>query len=209
LPKELSKEIKNELLEAVEKLPLQRYRSYIELCDEKARLRNIVAYSLLIRVLRDYDIDINISDFSCHKNGKPYFKNSNVKFNISHCDDVIAVAISDDEIGLDVEKIKVVNSNLINKVYSVQEQKTNAEKLLDEDFFCKTWTIKESYVKRDGQGLNIEPSSLSFNLNLDLNKLNDNYINTIKLNDFYLSVCGNQKAYQIQEITIEQLYNLN
>ena len=72
-------------------------------------------------------------------NGKPIDKNG--KFiSISHSSTLVAVAIGDNEVGIDIELIKPFNENLINKVFSLQEKEQYQKG--DIDFFFKIWVNK-------------------------------------------------------------------
>ena len=61
------------------------------------------AYSLLFKMLDYLDLSVNISDICCSDNGKPYIKNSKIRFNYSHSKKYIAVAIGFVEVGVDIE----------------------------------------------------------------------------------------------------------
>lgn len=104
--------------------------------------------------------------------GKPYLKNiSNLFFNISHSGNWVVVAISDKEIGIDVEKIKRINIRIAERFFSNSENEflkglKGAEK--DKCFF-DLWTLKESYLKLLGKGLTKSLSSFS------ILKHNDNF----------------------------------
>jgi len=198
---------KKDIFESSKNLPLKRFQLYLSLEDQQAQIESLISYLLLIKALEDNNFLTTNLGFSYHRSGKPYFTNSNVKFNISHSEDIIAIAIDNEEIGLDVEKIEEVNANLISRVYSEQEKEIYKEKLLDSDFFFKTWTIKESYIKFSGIGLNADVTQLTFDLNSNQNKYEDKFINTVKINDFYLSLCTKKKEYQIRKISLEQLFN--
>lgn len=208
IPKALSNEEKCNILSRAINLPPQKYKAILELSDETAKMQSIISYFLLLRILKENKIKIENTDFTYENNGKPYFTNSKIKFNISHSENTIAVAISNSEIGIDVEKIRKINPNLIKWVYSEKEQKKYFDKILDINFFYKTWTIKESYAKFNGSGLNIDFNSLSFDLELKSIKFHDIIIETYKIEDFYISICSKSKKIQIKKYDFEQLFTL-
>ena len=207
LSKKATLNAKNKIFQQKDKMPTKRLEAYTELDDETAKLHNIISYLLLKKILTDNNIEVDESSYNYSKDGKPYYENSNINFSISHSEDMIAVAIDDNELGIDVEKIKEVKNNIIDRVYSKEEQKLYSEKLLDDSFFCKTWTKKESFAKSSGKGMNIDFDSITLDLESDFNEIKDYYINTIKLKDAYLSICGKTKEYDINEINIEQLFD--
>ena len=194
-----------EILKIAEKMPLKRYQTFLQLDSDLAKGQNVVAYLLLSKILREKNIDIHNLDYSYRASGKPYFKNSLLKFNISHSDVMVAVVVDSFEIGLDIEKIKPVDADMLDYVYSKQEQKNYHQMLLDEEFFCKTWTLKESYAKYKGQGLNIDFSSLTFNLNRNFLKKDNVFINSFKIADYFLSVCSERKQVEVQYLEFKDL----
>lgn len=70
---------------------------------------------------------------------KPYFKYSNLNFNISHSDKIIGVAFSKDELGLDIEKVKQRNYTQIAK-----RMHFDCNNLKE---FYKCWTCFEARYK--------------------------------------------------------------
>ena len=108
--------------------------------------------------------------------GKPYFKNyPDFKFNISHSATIAICAVSDTEIGCDIELIRDINLNIARKVLSKEEQRAfenedrfDLEKSSDSKpfdrklkLFYTIWTAKESMAKALGRGLGIDFSSFS------------------------------------------------
>lgn len=80
--------------------------------------------------------------------GKPYFPWEGApKFSISHSGDYAAVAYSDREVGLDIQRVQELKSP---RIYDRVLHKSGKEK--KEDFFF-LWTAKEAYVKCTGEGL--------------------------------------------------------
>jgi 4'-phosphopantetheinyl transferase len=205
LAEKLSEKEKNKIFKYADKLPEKRYEAYLELNDELSKIQNIIAYLLLSKILIDDGISLENLEFAYGDNGKPCFNDCNIKFNISHSKNVIAVAIAATEVGIDVEHVKAVDKRLINRVYSQKEQDFYHCKLADQDTFYKIWTIKESYSKTIGLGLNVDFTELSFDLESDLNRIDNLFIHSMRLDDFYLSVCSDQKNIELRKITIEQL----
>ena len=105
-------------------------------------------------------IEILIGD-----NGKPHIKNCEIHFNISHCEDVVVCAFSDEEIGIDIEKIRPISLNIIKRFYSEKEQKyvlghsptqKDFQKCEDEEIlerFYRIYTLKEAICKKSGIGI--------------------------------------------------------
>ena len=123
--------------------------------------------------------------------GKPYFKNyPDFKFNVSHSGTIAICAVSDTEIGCDIELIRDINLNILRKVLSKEEQRAFENKdsfglekssdcnSLDRKLklFYTIWTAKESTAKALGRGLSIDFSGFSV-----LDKGYDKVINKEKL----------------------------
>ena len=79
--------------------------------------------------------------------GKPY--KAGEFFNVSHSGDFAVIAVSDKEVGVDVEKIRDIKSAVIKRAFSENEK---AFILSPKDFY-KGWTLKESLLKCIGCGL--------------------------------------------------------
>ena len=72
------------------------------------------------------------------------------EISLSHCDDVVAVALSLLPVGIDVERIRPVRSSLAKKTLceSEYEQFCALDKNEQPSFFIKKWTQKESLFKQ-------------------------------------------------------------
>ena len=54
--------------------------------------------------------------FELGLHGKPYVKNLDVEFNISHSDEMVVCAISDNSVGIDIERVKPIGVNILRRV---------------------------------------------------------------------------------------------
>lgn len=134
--------------------------------------KDISSHDLLEKVLTKYKIkpELVYNEF-----GKPYLKNNDLYFNISHADNYIILVISEKEIGIDMEKI-TMKPRVMERVCTPDEQKL----IKSPDDFTIMWVKKESYVKFLGVGL-------SYGLaNVDTLK-NPNF-QIIKYRDYYISI---------------------
>lgn len=88
--------------------------------------------------------------------GKPYSAaRPEIYFNMSHCETACACVTADREVGIDVERRFAFRPSLARRVCTEQERllmerlsEAEQERLLQ-----VLWSMKESYVKRDGRGL--------------------------------------------------------
>ncbi|WP_420574957.1 4'-phosphopantetheinyl transferase family protein [Kordia sp.] len=87
---------------------------------------------------------------------KPYFKNSDVRFNISHSGDIVICGISEtEEFGIDIEVMDAITiddfkmqmtDNEWLKIYNASNQQVA---------FYEYWTQKEAVIKAQGKGMSI------------------------------------------------------
>ena len=95
--------------------------------------------------------------------GKPYFEGSeDVFFNISQSGRFVSLALSDEDIGFDLQKPVSANESLIKRIASESEIIEKRE-LINNDFQL-FWAIKESYAKYTGKGIGTDFAGLSFEL---------------------------------------------
>lgn len=106
--------------------------------------------------------------FGTGTNGKPFVRSpaSGVRsFNVSHGDDLIAIAVSEEvEVGVDIECGREAPLDHIPwHLFSDDEQRLlKATPVADfTRAFLKLWTLKEAIAKRTGQGFATEFSTLN------------------------------------------------
>ena len=91
--------------------------------DDKKR--SILGELLLIKGLHDYyNINYKDIDIQLNINGKPYINDKDyfhIKFNISHSHDYSICAFSNKEIGVDIEKIRMININIMKQFATPNE----------------------------------------------------------------------------------------
>lgn len=146
------------------------YRLYIE--------KNISSHDLLKKILKE---EYNIDSFTIIKNefGKPYLKDNQLYFSISHDIDTCAIAISSSEIGIDLEYLNY-NERVINKYFYDAEKEIMAKSNNLKYDFTKIWVKKEAYLKMKGTGLNFGKE------NVDTTKIDAKIID---YNDYLIAVC--------------------
>ncbi|MBR5388752.1 MAG: 4'-phosphopantetheinyl transferase superfamily protein, partial [Clostridia bacterium] len=80
------------------------------------------------------------------KSGKPVAEGK--YFNLSHCDGAVVLAIADADVGVDAEKPRKISDDLIARVAKGKERETAGA-----GGFLRVWTLKESLVKAQGDGI--------------------------------------------------------
>lgn len=119
----------------------------------------------VLKTMLNY-FNIELPEIEKSKNGKPYFKDSNIYFNYSHSKNYIACTISRYEVGIDIEETTRTISDDIAKKY-LNDEKDNSKRI-------ETWVKKEAYSKLKGLGLQINFQNIKLNeimaKNLFINK---------------------------------------
>lgn len=91
-----------------------------------------------------------------HK-GKPFLLGSSLYFNLSHSGEYVVCALSECEIGVDIQRQAETDSmRLANRFYHPHERELLAAIPTEEgrrDFFYRLWTRKEAYGKMTGEGV--------------------------------------------------------
>jgi len=117
---------------------------------------------------------INPSDikFSYSEFGKPFLKDSNIRFNVSHSGNTGIIAVNlENELGIDIELVREVpdlislSARFFSKSEITELNKTDSGKLTDSFFYC--WTRKEAFVKAVGTGLQYPLNSFSVSVTGD------------------------------------------
>ncbi len=135
--------------------------------------KNISSKEFLEEVLKKYNIKSKIVK---NEHGKPYLENNELYFNISHSGDYCVIVISDNEIGVDIQKLSY-KPKVAKRFYNKKEQ----ELATNEVEFTKIWTIKEAYVKKLGIGL-------SYGLeNVDTTSIDN--VEVIIKDDYVIAIC--------------------
>jgi 4'-phosphopantetheinyl transferase len=88
-----------------------------------------------------------------------------LSFNISHTRGLVACAIAEDEVGVDVETAdRRVDLNLARSVFAPEEERllNSAPAAARASLFLRFWTLKEAFIKATGEGLARPLKSFSF-----------------------------------------------
>lgn len=183
----------------------EKVDQYRFLCQKKM---SALAYLLLkFGIKREYSIEEELK-FEYGKYGKPVLKNHyDIKFNLSHCKWGVACAISDKEVGIDIEYINYENLECINMVMSKEEKYKILQSKNPEVVFTRFWTIKESYLKNLGIGLIDTLNEINFSKWMG-NQFQYNGVKfqIINLENMFLSICSSCNL-QLLEIDKMQLFN--
>ena len=139
------------------------------------KIRSLGAGLLLQKALSDYGIDEKTAAFETNSNGKPFINCSNnetVQFNLSHSGNYAMCIIGNSPVGCDVERVRKIDLKLADRFFAQSEKEMILSQTTEDDkinTFFRLWTLKESYVKAEGQGLSIGLNS--FAVQPDYNKI--------------------------------------
>ena len=145
-------------------------KAYLEKLNPNSQKISYYAWILLKeKVFEVYNLDIDKLKLKYNDNGKPLF--DEFFFNISHSRELIAVAISNEEVGIDVQAIEGKDVSKLSKRLQVSSDDLPA--------FYKVFSSLGAKGKKEGNG--ILPSSL-LNKNKEISKqlmLTDNDYNYV------------------------------
>ena len=176
---------------------------------EKDKKLSCGAYLLLKKMLAE----ANITDpvFKTEKYGKAYISNhENIHFNLSHSGKIVLCAISDREVGADVEYIDPeIDLNIARHYFynSEYENIMNA-KSRQEEFF-KYWVLKESYMKYTGLGMNLKLDSFEIIIKDKIRLKNDKEklkLNLFDIGDYKIGIASHYEVYELIEMNVNELY---
>lgn len=165
------------LLEDERQKKVQRLR----LVDDKKRC---IAAGLLLRHF------FSNSQIVKNKNGKPYVKNGQF-FNISHSGEYVLFALSDSEVGCDIERVHYADSQKIGKtVFTENEMKLLLSSKDRLGVFFDLWTKKESLLKCLGEGFHRSAKSVDVCSDVFEEKGKSYFLKTWNFSDYTVSVCS-------------------
>lgn len=114
----------------------------VQLADKRRDV--LCAYTILHLALREKYGWRGIPEMERSSMGKPFFPEfPTVHFNLSHTGGAVLVGISDEPIGVDIEKIRPVSVRSMQRIAGVASEKA----------FFQSWVRREARAKRAGAGV--------------------------------------------------------
>lgn len=155
--------------------------------------------------------------FLCSEHGKPYIDLQKVEFNISHSGDYAVLALSEQNVGVDIEKLRHNKMRVARRFFSDTEiDLLKGSDSPDQDF-TKLWSLKEAYLKFSGSGLTEALNTFTVRESKQSNvfevydsagiKKNIRLFHKMIDNGYFLSVCFHEDQYidRIKETTLQEL----
>lgn len=110
--------------------------------------------------------------YSCGKAGKPYVAGrDDVCFSLSHSGCFVLCAVSEHEIGADIECVKSANMKIAERFFCKEEYEHIAAQEAEEArqaLLFRYWTLKESFLKATGLGLHLPLNQFEVVLNNEI-----------------------------------------
>ena len=125
--------------------------------SKEVALRRLLGEALVRFALKKY-WNLTSEDYRIDRGekGKPFIVGvENVFFNISHSGDYVVCAVSDREIGIDIEKRAKARMEVAGRFFHGEEvaQLKMSEEDKQDQLFFNYWSVKESFLKYIGTGL--------------------------------------------------------
>lgn len=121
--------------------------------------------------------------------GKPTAQNC--KFNLSHSGRYVLFAISDYEVGCDIQKIGYINSKGVAKIVFCENEKEQLNKSIDKlNTLYYLWTRKESFLKCIGEGFHRNSKEIDITSDSLTDKKRKLHLKTYSFADYTISVCS-------------------
>ena len=125
-------------------LPPARRERLLKVEDVEKQREPLCAYLILCLALRQKCGWKSLPEVALSQLGKPYFPAyPDVQFNISHSSGAVLVGISDQELGVDIERIRPVGQRTMVRLAHVTT----------EEAFFRSWVRREARAKRSGSGV--------------------------------------------------------
>ncbi len=182
-------------------LPKERKEKAERLFRVEDKILSVMA-GLMLRKIFLFSDEKPLSFF---EHGKPYFE-AGEPFSVSHSGTLAVLAVSKNEVGVDVQKITPFRENVTKRCFTKEEQDYIGS---DAQKFAKLWTRKEAVLKWTGEGISVPLNSFSvFPLDektaISEKKL---WIDTLYIGDYPVSVAyaGEKQEIFLKKFSPEEL----
>lgn len=138
----------------------QRKKEADNIKNKSKRISSIVSDHLCRKAVSGFsNMPENEIVFSKNKYGKPFANGTNAHFSVSHSGDLVICAVSEKEIGTDIEKKREIRLDAAKRFATESEIDYIGNST---DSFFEIWTLKEAYFKCIGTGLGADIKTVSF-----------------------------------------------
>lgn len=142
-----------------------RRRKLDAMTNRRGRIEMLGAEMLLRYAMKKtYGIDATGLEIECGSFGKPRFSDASLpEFSLSHSEEAVACAISDREVGTDIQHVDRLRPAAARRIMTDAEFEAflRFDAKAKEEAFFRTWVLKESLMKLTGNGFSMGPASFS------------------------------------------------
>lgn len=125
-------------------LPPERRERILRVHDSAKWREPLCAYAILRQALWEQYRWKDLPEIGLTAQGKPGFPAfPTVHFNLSHTSGAVLVGLSDEPVGVDIEKIRPVSARAMKRLADVASEKA----------FFQSWVRREARFKRSGTGV--------------------------------------------------------
>ena len=161
---------------------------------QKEKFASSVIGEIILSELLKENYNINYCDVTIAINnyGKPFIKEYPIFHNISHSHNYVITAISNKEIGIDIEKIRTTSLNCIKYFATYKEQLyiLSSNENLEKRIF-EIYSLKEAYFKMKGTNLD-EIKNVEFTIANNIVICSDKNVSAYLKNDiedYIIAIC--------------------
>lgn len=136
------------------------------------RRRSLLAGVMLEKSVKE-KLSASFPRIAYKENGKPYFPDYPICFNLSHSGDYVMCAIADEEIGCDIQALRPLRVDFVKKYYTDFEKEYLQRKQEDGQYpatadyekdVLRIFSAKESYMKYTGLGFRLDFRNIEVDL---------------------------------------------
>lgn len=193
-----------DLYKSYKLLPESRKQKVNNFRFEKDKKLSAGAYLLLDKMLKEENI--TQPTFKIDKYGKAYISNyENIYFNLSHSCKFVSCAISDREVGVDIEyNDPTIDLNIAKHYFYNSEYENIMKSQSPSNEFFKYWVLKESYMKYTGLGFNLPLDSFEIIIDkeITLKGKKQPKFNLFNVKDYKLATCSRYNVKSCFEYTL-------
>ena len=167
------------------------------------------AYLLLKKLLSEENVTNPI--FKTQKYGKAYISNiENIHFNLSHSGRMVLCAVSDMEVGADIEYNDAeIDLSIAEHYFYNSEYESIMNSANPSDEFFKYWVLKESYMKYTDLGMNLNLNSFEIIIEDEIRLKNDEKnlkFNLFSIKDYKIGIASHYNVSDLAEYDVDELY---
>jgi 4'-phosphopantetheinyl transferase len=143
-----------DLAAGLQEISEQRREQALRFKFERGQRTCVLAYLLLKQALRE---EFGITEnplFEYGEHGKPSIVgHPEIFFNLSHCKEAVACAVSRRPVGIDVESVREYKESLARYTMNGDELSQILSAKCPDVAFIRLWTMKEARLKLTGEGI--------------------------------------------------------